>query len=102
ALYGSAVVSLMQGQGTRAFDLFNQVVSSAAGSNAAARPDAATLAWAHVYLGRLHDLAGERDQAVTEYRSALAAIGAPHAGKAAAQKGVDEAYQPAARNPSPG
>jgi tetratricopeptide (TPR) repeat protein len=102
ALYGSAVASLMQGQGERAFEIFNQLVSAASGPDPAARPDAATLAWAHVYLGRLHDLASERDEAVAEYRAALAVAGAPEAARAAAQKGVDRAYQPAARNPPPG
>ena len=102
ALYGLAVASLMLGQGERAFDLFRQVVSAASGPDPAARPDAATLAWAHVYLGRLHDLAEEREEAVAEYRSALTVTGAPEAARAAAQKGVDQAYEPAVRSPSPG
>jgi hypothetical protein len=96
------VASLMLGQGERAFDLFQRVVSAASGADPAARPDAGTLAWAHVYLGRLHDLASERQEAVAEYRSALAVADAPEAARAAAQKGVDQAYQPAARSPSPG
>jgi tetratricopeptide (TPR) repeat protein len=102
ALYGYAVASLMLGQGERAFDLFQRVVSAASGADPAARPDAGTLAWAHVYLGRLHDLASERQEAVAEYRSALAVADAPEAARAAAQKGVDQAYEPAARSPSPG
>lgn len=102
SLYGDAVASLLLGQGERAFDLFTQVASAESAADPAARPDGVTLAWAHVYLGRLHDLAGERDQAVAEYRSALAVTGAPDAARLAAQKGVDQAYQPAARNPSPG
>jgi tetratricopeptide (TPR) repeat protein len=102
ALYGTAVVSLMQGQGEKAFALFQQVVAAASGTDPASRPDAASLSWAHVYLGRLHDLASERDEAISEYRSALAVQGAPDAARAAAQKGVNEAYQPAARNPPPG
>jgi tetratricopeptide (TPR) repeat protein len=102
ALYGYAVASLLQGDGERAFDLFRQVVSAASSANLSLRPDSATLAWAHVYLGRLHDLAGERDEAVEEYRSALAVADAPESALAAAHKGVDEAYRPAARNPPPG
>ena len=102
ALYGYAVASLLLGQGERAFDLFTQVVSAESAGDAATRPDAVTLSWAHVYLGRLHDLANERDQALAEYRSALAVAGAPEAARAAAQKGVEQAYQPAVRNPSPG
>jgi tetratricopeptide (TPR) repeat protein len=102
AVYGYAVASLLLGQGQRAYDLFTQVVSAESGADPAVRPDAVTLAWAHVYLGRLHDLADERDQALAEYRSALAVAGASEAARAAAQKGVEQAYQPAARNPSPG
>ena len=102
ALYGDGVASLLLGQGERAFDLFTQVASAESSADPAARPDRVTLAWTHVYLGRLHDLAGERDQAVAEYRFALSVAGAPDAARAAAQKGMDQAYQPAVRNPSPG
>lgn len=102
ALYGYAVASLLLGEGERAFDLFRQVVSAVASADPATHPDAGTLAWTHVYLGRLHDLASERDEAVEEYRSALAVAGAPEAARAAAQRGVDQAYQPPARNPAPG
>jgi tetratricopeptide (TPR) repeat protein len=102
ALYGSAVASVLLGQAERAYGLFTQVVSAASGADPATRPDAVTLAWAHVYLGRMHDLAGDREQALAEYRSALAVTGAPEAARAAAQKGVEQAYQPAVRNPSPG
>jgi len=102
ALYGYAVASLLTGQGERAFELFQQVASAAFSADAAARPRAETLAWVHVYLGRLHDLADEREQALAEYRSALAVAGAPEAARSAAQKGLDQAYQPAARNPPPG
>jgi tetratricopeptide (TPR) repeat protein len=99
ALYGDGVASLLLGQGQQAFDLFTQVASAASATDPAARPDGGTLAWAHIYLGRLHDLAGERDQAVAEYQAALAVAGAPDTAHAPAQKGVDEPYQPAARNP---
>jgi tetratricopeptide (TPR) repeat protein len=102
ALYGLAVASVLLGQGQRAYDLFSQVVSAESATDSAMRPDAVTLAWAHVYLGRLHDLAGEREQALAEYRSALAVAGAPEAARAAAQRGVEQAYQPGVRNPSPG
>ena len=102
ALYGFAVASVLLGQGERAFDLFVQVVSAESGADPATRPDPVTLAWAHVYLGRLHDLAGEREQALAEYRGALAVAGAPEAAREAAQRGVEQAYQPAVRTPSPG
>jgi tetratricopeptide (TPR) repeat protein len=102
ALYGSAVASLLQGQAERGFELFKQVVSAESAADPALRPDPMTLAWAHVYLGRMHDLAGEREEALAEYRSALAVPGAPETARAAAQHGVEQAYQPATREPSPG
>jgi tetratricopeptide (TPR) repeat protein len=102
ALHGFAVASVLLGQAERAYDLFTQVVSAASGADPATRPDPMTLAWAHVYLGRMHDLAGEREQALAEYRSALAVAGAPEAAREAAQRGVEQAYQPASGNRSPG
>jgi hypothetical protein len=96
------VASLLLGQAERGYDLFVQVVSAASGADPAARPDPLTLAWAHVYLGRMHDLAGEREQALAQYRSALDVTGAPEAARQAAQRGVEHAYQPAVSNRSPG
>jgi predicted Zn-dependent protease len=66
------------------------------------RPDAHTLSWSHVYLGRLYDVQGNRDQAVAEYRAALSVEGAPDAAKAAAQGGVDQAFQAPKRADAPG
>jgi hypothetical protein len=67
-------------------------------------PDAKTLAWTHVYLGRIDDLrfarsedSKDREQAIAEYRAALAVEGAPEAARAAAQRGVEKAYLPPAR-----
>ncbi len=78
ALYGLAIASVLGGKAEVAKDLFQKVVSpSAAGGNApgaAAAPDPTLLAWSHIYLGRIHDLEGERDLAVGEYQSALAVM----------------------------
>jgi tetratricopeptide (TPR) repeat protein len=56
-------------------------------------PDEETKSWAYLYLGRLSDAAGERQQAETNYRAALAVPGAPEQVKAAAQKGLAQPYQ---------
>lgn len=55
------------------------------------------IAWSHIYLGRIFDLKEERDMAVDHYRAALNAAGAalPEA-KTAAQRGIDEPYEPPA------
>lgn len=102
ALYGLAIASVLGGKAEVAKDLFQKVVSpSAAGGNApgaAAAPDPTLLAWSHIYLGRIHDLEGERDLAVGEYQSALAVDGAPESARVAAQRGVSAAYAPQTKN----
>lgn len=96
ALYGLAIASVVSGNGDRAKDLFERIVG-APGSDAASVPaDPEILAWSHVYLGRIHDLEDERDSAIREYRAALAVDGVPEAARAAAQSGVQTAYEPPA------
>jgi tetratricopeptide (TPR) repeat protein len=100
AVYGLAVAAILSGEGQRAQELFEQIVStSASAASAASAPpapastaDPSILAWSHVYLGRIHDLEDERDEAVTEYRAALAINGSPENARAAAQRGLDSPY----------
>ena len=101
ALYGLALASVLQGQGEKAENLFEQVVSMPPpGSTAAAAPSPSILAWSHVYLGRIRDLQGEREPAIKEYRAALGVNGAPEAARVAAQQGIDKPYRPAQTAPS--
>src|SRR6185437_13047624 len=59
--------------------------------------DPRTLAWSHIYLGRIYDIQNNRDTAVQHYRAALAA-GDPAADtKAAAERGIATPYQPATK-----
>jgi tetratricopeptide repeat protein len=116
ALFGLAIASLMQKQAQRAQELFEQIVAAAAAAGPATapgaagppsamppdRPDARVLSWSHVYLGRLYDVQGNRDQAVAEYRAALLVDGAPDEAKAAAQHGVDQSFAPPNRTNNPG
>ncbi len=53
------------------------------------------IAWSHIYLGRIFDLREDRFAAVDQYRAALAAAGGtlPEA-KLAAQKGLEQPYEP--------
>ncbi len=102
ALYGLAIASVLSGEADRARELFERIVSppgvNADGAgNAAQSASPSIVAWAHVYLGRIHDLGDERDLAVGEYRAALAVDGAPEAARVAAENGVQAAYQPPAR-----
>ncbi|MFZ3364616.1 MAG: hypothetical protein WA153_14320, partial [Candidatus Acidiferrales bacterium] len=95
ALYGLAIASVLEGQGQEAEDLFQRIVHAPANSasgSAAMDPD--VLAWAHVYLGRISDLRGNRQQAQEEYRAALAVSGAPEQARVAAQQGLNAPYGP--------
>lgn len=101
ATYGLAVASALMGKPDRARELFAKVIASAPNASSAAGPqlDPSNLSWSHIYLGRMYDVEGQRDLAVTEYRAALAVAGAPESARAAAQRGVDAGYQTPSREP---
>ena len=91
-LYGLAISSVMQGDADDARTLFEKIITlqnSASGKSL----DPGIVSWSHVYLGRMHDLADERDDAVNEYRAALSVDGAPEAARTAAQNGTDAPYK---------
>jgi hypothetical protein len=52
------------------------------------------IVWSHIYLGRIFDLQEERDAAVDHYRAALNAGEAMPEAKAAAEQGLQKAYEP--------
>ena len=56
--------------------------------------DPHVVAWSHIYLGRIYDIQGERDDAVAQYKAALAIGDVPPDAKAAAEHGLQQAYQP--------
>ena len=53
------------------------------------------IAWSHIYLGRIFDLQENREAALNHYRAALTANSPPEA-KAAAERGVQQPYEPPA------
>jgi Domain of unknown function (DUF4932) len=55
--------------------------------------DPRTLAWSHIYLGRIFDIQENRDEAVAHYRSALQAGDPTPDTKTAAEKGLAAPYQ---------
>ncbi|HTC46706.1 MAG TPA: DUF4932 domain-containing protein [Candidatus Aquilonibacter sp.] len=59
--------------------------------------DPKVLGWSHVYLGRILDMKEEREAAVQEYQAALSAGGDLPEIKAAAQRGLAQAYEPPAK-----
>jgi len=52
------------------------------------------LAWSHVYLGRILDLQEERAAALDQYRAALGVGAALPEAKAAAERGIQQPYEP--------
>ncbi|HEV2289849.1 MAG TPA: tetratricopeptide repeat protein [Candidatus Acidoferrales bacterium] len=96
ALYGLALASLLQNQGQKAEDIFEKLIQPPNSGSKQLPPSPDILAWSHVYLGRMHDVQGDRDGAMNEYRAALVVNGAPEAARAAAQQGIDSPYRPPA------
>jgi len=93
ALYGAGVAAVLLRDVERAKGLFQQVIAGKA--EAQVRPaDSRWLAWSHVYLGRIYDVEGKRELALTEFRAALAVPEAPQEVRAAAQRGIDQGYRP--------
>jgi tetratricopeptide (TPR) repeat protein len=56
--------------------------------------DPRSIAWAHIYLGRIYDIEQppERDKAIVEYRAALANRDSQPDTKAAAEQGIKEPF----------
>jgi len=93
-------VDLMQGDPEEALDQLTQTVKLS--------HDPRTIAWAHIYLGRMYDVARDpdnpdairpqRDKAIAEYRAALANRDSQPDTKAAAEKGIQQPFaRPSAR-----
>jgi hypothetical protein len=59
--------------------------------------DPKVLGWSHVYLGRILDLKEEREAALNEYRAALSTGADLPEIKAAAQRGLEQPYEPPAK-----
>jgi len=59
--------------------------------------DPKVVAWSHVYLGRILDMKEDREGAMNEYRAALTAGAELPEVKAAAEKGLEQAYEPPAK-----
>jgi hypothetical protein len=84
AHYVLARVNLMQSQPGAAIGDFQQVLDTS--------KDPRTLAWSHIYLGRLYDVNQERQKAVAEYQAALTVRDAQPDTKAAAETGIKQPF----------
>ena len=63
----------------------------------AATNDPKVLGWSHVYLGRILDMKEDREAALQEYRAALNTGADLPEIKAAAERGLQQAYEPPAK-----
>ena len=87
-------IDLMQGDPDEALDHLTQTVKLS--------HDPRTIAWAHIYLGRMYDIARDpndpdailpqRDKAIVEYRAALANRDSQTDTKDAAEKGIKQPF----------
>jgi tetratricopeptide (TPR) repeat protein len=84
AWYGLGLVALLDHDGARAKEVFGRLTS---GEHAALQ-DPMVLTWSHIYLARIYDDEGQREQAKTEYHAALDVNGGPEQARQAAQKGL--------------
>jgi len=84
AYYGLARIAALQKDPELAEKLFQKTLELS--------PDKDTESWAHLYLGRLADAAGNRGQAETNYRAVLAIDGAPASVKNAATKELAQPF----------
>jgi tetratricopeptide (TPR) repeat protein len=86
AHYVLARVNLMERQPGAAIGDFKEVLDTSKNPR--------TLAWSHIYLGRIHDIREERDEALVEYKTALTVRDGQPDTKAAAEKGIKQPFEP--------
>ena len=86
AMFVKARVNLLQSDPKDALEEFEEVAHTAHNPH--------TLAWAHIYLGRLYDAKQptERQHALTEYHAALSVPGLTPDARAAAETGLKTPY----------
>jgi hypothetical protein len=86
AHYVVARVDMMEGQPDEAVTEFSEVLRTS--------KEPRTLAWSHIYMGRLYDVmhVPERDKAIAEYKAALTVRDSQPDTKAAAEQGIKQPF----------
>jgi tetratricopeptide (TPR) repeat protein len=84
AYYGLARIAVLERDPELGDRLFRKVIEL--------EPDAVTKSWSLLYLGRLADSQGNREEAQEHYKAALAVDGAPDSVRQSAEKGIKEAF----------
>ncbi len=86
ALFILAEIAVATKNRESAFDHFQKAIQ--------ASKDPKVIGWSHVYMGRILDMKEDREAAMNEYRAALTAGAELPEVKAAAEKGLQQAYEP--------
>jgi tetratricopeptide (TPR) repeat protein len=89
ALFILAQVAVANKHRDEAQDNFQKAIQST--------KDPKVLGWSHVYLGRILDMKEDREAALNEYRAALTVSTDLPEVKAAAERGLEQAYEPPAK-----
>jgi tetratricopeptide (TPR) repeat protein len=84
AYYGLARIAVLERDPETGDRLFRKVLEL--------DPDDWTKSWSLLYLGRLADSQGEREEAQEHYKAVLAVPGVPESVRQAAEKGLKEAF----------
>jgi hypothetical protein len=90
ALYGLGVVASIQNEREKAGEFFEKALQSPSS-------DKSIKVWAHIYLGRLHDVKGERTDALRQYQAAIDIGDNTRNALETAKRGLKEPF----RRPSP-
>jgi tetratricopeptide (TPR) repeat protein len=89
ALFILAQVAVANKNPDGALDNFQKAIEST--------KDPKVIGWSHVYQGRILDMREKRDEAMNEYRAALTTGADLPEVKAAAERGLQQAYEPPAK-----
>jgi hypothetical protein len=84
ALFGLALVASNTRKPDLAEELFHKTLESAR--------DLRIVTWSHIYLGRLYDLKGNREEALTQYRAASLTSGAYPDAQRAVENGLQRPF----------
>ena len=82
--YGLARIAILERDPETGDRLFRKVLEL--------DPDGATKSWSLLYLGKLSDSQGEKDEALEHYKAALATAGIPEQVRQEAEKGLKGAF----------
>ncbi len=94
ALYGLGIIASIQNNRESARGYFRRALQ-------APSADKSVVVWSHIYLGRLYDVEGKREEAISEYQAAVDLGDNTRNAQEVAQRGLREPFSPRRRLPAP-